>query len=78
MRIDQLKGWLAETQRELSEINQGVWPDLGLYFHVSEEVLRASYLATMKAQERRFLQEIEEAQAKTEQLLQEIEEIENG
>ena len=59
-RIDQLKGWLAETQRELSEINQGVWPDLGLYFHVNEEVLRASYLATMQAQERRFLKEIKE------------------
>ena len=59
-RIDQLKGWLAETQRELAEINEGVWPDLGLYFHVSEEVLRASYLATMKAQERRFLKEIKE------------------
>lgn len=67
-RLRQLKRWLAETQRELAEINQGVWPDLGLLrsefvwpgFHVSEEVLRASYLTTMKAQERRFLKEIKE------------------
>tara|TARA_R100000231_G_scaffold138960_2_gene118664 strand:+ start:775 stop:972 length:198 start_codon:yes stop_codon:yes gene_type:complete len=59
-RLQQLKRWLAETQRELAEINQGVWPDLGLAYHVSEEVLRASYEATMKAQERRFLKEIKE------------------
>jgi hypothetical protein len=57
MRMDDIadvRSWLADTNAELEDMDKGNYPDLGLTYGQSVEVLRDSYRKTMEAQRERL------------------------
>ena len=57
MRMDDIadvRSWLADTIAELEDMDKGKYPDLGLTYNQSPEVLRDSYRKTMEKQRERL------------------------
>lgn len=52
--IGDVRNMLEQTNQELRDMDNNVYPYLGLHYEVSEEVLRESYRQTMLVQKRRL------------------------
>lgn len=53
-RIEDVRNMLEQTNQELRDMDNNVYPYLGLHYEVSEEVLRESYRQTMLVQKRKL------------------------
>lgn len=53
-RIEDVRDMLEQTNQELRDMDNNVYPYLGLRYEVSEEVLRESYRQTMLVQKRKL------------------------
>jgi len=52
--VEDVRNMLEQTNQELRDMDNNVYPYLGLHYEVSEEVLREGYRQTMLVQKRKL------------------------